>query len=70
MLVLRSIATRRRVVHQPPRPAVETDTVVVAFYHADFNRCKIVDAHLERLAPKHFHTKVGRTWVDVAVVTS
>jgi len=42
----------------------ETDTVVVAFYHADFNRCKIVDAHLERLAPKHFHTKFVKANVE------
>ncbi|KNC49711.1 thioredoxin domain-containing protein c [Thecamonas trahens ATCC 50062] len=35
----------------------KTKLVVAHFYHSDFNRCRIVDDHLERLAPRHFHTK-------------
>jgi len=31
--------------------------VVVHFYHKEFIRCKIVDKHLQLLAPKHFKTK-------------
>ncbi|BGP21537.1 GTPase inhibitor [Rhodotorula toruloides] len=29
---------------------------VVHFFHRDFRRCKIMDAHLEKLAAKHFDT--------------
>ena len=34
-----------------------TKLVVAHFYHTGFNRCRILDEHLERLAPRHFHTK-------------
>ena len=37
---------------------------VCAFYHADFERCKIVDKHMSILAQKHFETKFIR--VDAA----
>jgi len=36
---------------------------VVHFFHKDFNRCKIIDSHLEVLARKHFDTKF--TSIDV-----
>ncbi|PWW79379.1 thioredoxin-like protein, partial [Tuber magnatum] len=36
---------------------------VVHFFHKDFNRCKIMDSHLEVLARKHFDTKF--TSIDV-----
>merc|ERR1711939_582665 len=39
---------------------------VIHFYHPDFRRCKLMDAHLEKLAAKHFNTKFIR--VDVANV--
>lgn len=31
--------------------------VVCHFYHRDFERCKIMDMHLEKLAPQHIETK-------------
>jgi hypothetical protein len=31
--------------------------VVVHFYHQDFERCKIVDMHLRKLAPLHPEAK-------------
>ncbi|RPA91968.1 thioredoxin-like protein [Choiromyces venosus 120613-1] len=36
---------------------------IVHFFHKDFNRCKIMDSHLEVLARKHFDTKF--TSIDV-----
>ncbi|KWU46714.1 thioredoxin-like protein, partial [Rhodotorula sp. JG-1b] len=39
---------------------------VVHFFHRDFRRCKIMDGHLEKLAPKHFDTLFLRA--DVANV--
>ena len=35
----------------------KTKLVVAHFFHTDFNRCRILDEHLEKLAPRHFHTK-------------
>jgi len=35
--------------------------VVCHFYHPEFERCKIMDQHLERLAPKHLATK----WIKI-----
>eukprot|EP00955_Chlamydomonas_euryale_P083113 363801-Chlamydomonas_euryale.AAC.11 len=34
-----------------------TDKVVVHFFHRDFERCKIMNKHLEILARKHFETR-------------
>jgi len=34
-----------------------SDLVVVHFYHKEFERCRIVDKHLQVLAPKYFETK-------------
>ncbi|GAA5968706.1 hypothetical protein JCM8115_003689 [Rhodotorula mucilaginosa] len=39
---------------------------VVHFFHRDFRRCKIMDGHLEKLAPKHLDTLFLRA--DVANV--
>lgn len=33
---------------------------VVAFFHKDFERCKIIDKHLALIAPKHIATKFVR----------
>jgi hypothetical protein len=34
-----------------------SEKVVCHFYHKDFERCKIMDKHLEILAPRHFEAK-------------
>ncbi|KZP00059.1 thioredoxin-like protein [Calocera viscosa TUFC12733] len=38
--------------------------VVIHFYHKDFRRCKIMDQHLEALAPKYFGTRFLRVLVE------
>ncbi|KAL0262188.1 hypothetical protein SLS55_003627 [Diplodia seriata] len=43
-----------------------TKLCVVHFFHADFTRCRIMDTHLETLAPKHFDTRFLRINVDNA----
>lgn len=43
-----------------------TKLCVVHFFHADFNRCRIMDNHLETLTPKHFDTRFLRINVDNA----
>lgn len=35
----------------------KTKYVVVHFYHGDFERCKIVDMHLKKIAPVHTETR-------------
>lgn len=35
----------------------KTDMVVVHFFHHDFERCKLVDKHLQILARKYFETR-------------
>lgn len=42
----------------------QTKLVVVHFFRSDFNRCRILDTHLEVLAPKHFDTRFLRINVD------
>ncbi|GJE84510.1 thioredoxin-like protein [Phanerochaete sordida] len=37
---------------------------VVHFYHSNFRRCKIMDKHLAKLAPKYFHTRFIRVFVE------
>ncbi|KAI9832520.1 MAG: hypothetical protein M1819_004309 [Sarea resinae] len=44
----------------------ETKLCVVHFFKPDFNRCRIMDGHLEELAPKHFDTRFLRINVDNA----
>jgi len=39
---------------------------VVHFYHSNFRRCKIMDKHLAKLAPKYFHTRFIRVFVENA----
>merc|ERR1712072_1473109 len=38
----------------------QSKTVVCHFYHDEFPRCKIMDHHLSRLAPRHVETKFIR----------
>jgi len=35
----------------------KTTYVVVSFYHQDFERCKIIDMHLQKIAPMHTETR-------------
>ena len=35
----------------------KTQYVVVHFYHQDFERCKIIDMHLKKIAPVHTETR-------------
>ncbi|KAF8517805.1 thioredoxin-like protein [Gautieria morchelliformis] len=37
---------------------------VVHFYHRNFQRCKIMDKHLEELAPRYFSTRFIRVFVE------
>ncbi|KAI0796740.1 GTPase inhibitor [Abortiporus biennis] len=37
---------------------------VVHFYHDNFRRCKIMDKHLTKLAPKYFGTRFIRVFVE------
>ncbi len=38
----------------------KTKYCVVAFFHKDFERCKILDMHLERIAKTHEETRFVR----------
>ncbi|KAI7845313.1 hypothetical protein COHA_001155 [Chlorella ohadii] len=35
----------------------KTERVVAHFFHRDFERCRIMDKHLQALAPRHFGTR-------------
>ena len=49
--------TYREIVEQEFLPTVtKTDYVVCAFFHKDFERCKIVDMHLEKICKEHVET--------------
>ena len=37
-----------------------SDKVIVHFYHRDFERCKVMDMHLSKLAQRHLETKFCR----------
>ncbi|KAF7776019.1 hypothetical protein Agabi119p4_4412 [Agaricus bisporus var. burnettii] len=37
---------------------------IIHFYHSNFKRCEIMDRHLARLAPKYFHTRFIRVFVE------
>ena len=40
-------------------PAVtKTKFCVVHFYHQDFERCKIIDHHLKKIAPAHMEARI------------
>jgi len=43
-----------------------TKLCVIHFFKPDFNRCRIMDGHLETLAPKHFDTRFLRINVENA----
>lgn len=38
----------------------KTDYVVCAFFHKDFERCKIVDMHLHKICKQHLETRFVR----------
>ena len=46
-----------------------TDRVVAHFWHPEFERCKIVDKHLELLAGKHFATRFVKVNVSAQNAT-
>ncbi len=49
--------TYREITEQEFLPTVtKTDYVVCAFFHKDFERCKIVDMHLEKICKTHVET--------------
>ncbi|KIJ56693.1 hypothetical protein M422DRAFT_57358 [Sphaerobolus stellatus SS14] len=37
---------------------------VVHFYHRNFQRCKVMDKHLEEIAPRYFSTRFIRVFVE------
>jgi len=37
-----------------------TKFIILAFYHKDFERCKIIDMHLNKIAREHTETKFAR----------
>ncbi|KAF2181780.1 thioredoxin-like protein [Zopfia rhizophila CBS 207.26] len=41
-----------------------TKLCIVHFFKPDFNRCRIMDTHLESLAPAHYETRLLRINVD------
>ncbi|CAO3645817.1 unnamed protein product [Cunninghamella echinulata] len=45
---------------------VKEKYMVGHFYHKDFRRCRIMDTHLEKLAPKYFDTRFVKINVDNA----
>jgi len=44
----------------------KTPFVIIHFYHPTFQRCQIVDKHLQSLAKKHFGTKFAKISVEIA----
>jgi hypothetical protein len=48
----------REIVQDEFLPEVTSSkSVICHFYHDDFPRCKIMDHHLQRLAPRHVESK-------------
>ncbi|KAJ1679741.1 hypothetical protein EV182_001420, partial [Spiromyces aspiralis] len=45
-------------------PTKSTQPIIAHFYHKDFERCKIMDSHLEKLAPHHFMTRFVKANVE------
>lgn len=43
--------------------AKKSPRVICHFYRPTTRHCEVVDAHMERLAPKHLETRVGREGV-------
>lgn len=53
--------TYNEITEQEFLPTVtKTDYVVVAFFHKDFERCKIVDLHLHKICKVHTETRFVR----------
>lgn len=52
--IIHGHGTYQEITEQEFLPTVtKTDYVVVAFYHKDFERCKIVDMHLQKICKMH-----------------
>ena len=45
----------------------EAPWVVCHFYHRDFERCKLLDKHLQVLAPKYFGTRFIKLSAPVSI---
>ncbi|PVF91914.1 thioredoxin-like protein [Serendipita vermifera] len=46
------------------RTSANEKKCIIHFYHRNFQRCKIMDKHLEALAPKYFDTRFLRVFVE------
>ncbi|KIM21817.1 hypothetical protein M408DRAFT_333249 [Serendipita vermifera MAFF 305830] len=46
------------------RTSANEKRCVIHFYHRNFTRCKIMDKHLEEIAPKYYHTRFFRVFVE------
>ncbi|KII95058.1 hypothetical protein PLICRDRAFT_128487 [Plicaturopsis crispa FD-325 SS-3] len=46
------------------RASAKEPRCVIHFYHSNFRRCEIMDKHLAKLAPKYFHTRFLRVFVE------
>jgi len=46
------------------RTSANEKLCVIHFYHRNFQRCKIMDKHLEELAPRYFDTRFIRVFVE------
>ncbi|TFY82210.1 hypothetical protein EWM64_g1804 [Hericium alpestre] len=46
------------------RTSANEQRCVIHFYHSNFQRCEIMDKHLAALAPKYFHTRFIRVFVE------
>jgi len=46
------------------RTSANEKLCVIHFYHRNFPRCKIMDKHLEEIAPKYYHTRFIRVFVE------
>ena len=57
----------REITEQEFLPTVtKTQYCVVHFFHNDFERCKIVDMHLQRICKEHLETRSVRLNADKA----
>ncbi|KAF8591411.1 thioredoxin-like protein, partial [Ramaria rubella] len=46
------------------RVSANEERCVIHFYHRNFQRCRIMDKHLEELAPRYFSTRFLRVFVE------
>ena len=59
--IIRGHGTYAEITEQEFLPTVtETDYVIVAFFHKDFERCKIVDMHLHKICKSHQEARFVR----------